>query len=87
MNWGGRKAGLIVRTPISNRQLCEPAAWFDGFFGDSRAFEETPVGTFVRLRNSLQWDEAEGWSVGVRVRANVLLPRVSERLRLLVHAR
>jgi len=67
-----------------NRQLCEPAAWFDGFFGDSRAFEETPVGTFVRLRNSLQWDEAEGWSVGVRVRANVLLPRVSERLRLLV---
>ncbi|MBB6086862.1 hypothetical protein [Wenzhouxiangella marina] len=67
-----------------NRQLCEPAAWFDGFFGDSRSFEETPVGTFFRLRNSLQWDQREGWSVGVRVRANVLLPRVSERLRLLI---
>jgi len=67
-----------------NRQLCEPAAWFDGFFGDSRAFEETPVGTFIRLRNSLQWDQRKGWTAGVRVRANVLLPRASERLRLLV---
>lgn len=67
-----------------NRQLCEPAAWFDGFFGDPRAFEETPVGTFIRLRNSLRWDERDGWSAGVRVRANIQLPRASERLRLLV---
>ena len=67
-----------------SRQLCEPAAWFDGFFGDSRAFEETPVGTFFRLRNAVQWDQTEGWSVGVRVRANILLPRASDRLRLLI---
>jgi hypothetical protein len=67
-----------------NRQLCEPAAWFDGFFGDPRAFEETPVGTFIRLRNSLDWDERDGWSAGVRVRANIQLPRASERLRLLI---
>lgn len=67
-----------------NRQLCEPAAWFDGFFGDPRAFEETPVGTFFRLRNSLRWDERDGWTAGVRVRANVQLPRASERLRLLI---
>ena len=67
-----------------SQRLCEPAAWFDGFFGDPRSFEETPVGTFVRLRNSLQWDETEGWSFGVRVRASVLLPRVSERVRLLI---
>ncbi len=67
-----------------SKRLCEPAAWFDGFFGDPRSFEETPVGTFVRLRNSLQWDETEGWSAGLRIRANVLLPRVSERVRLLI---
>jgi hypothetical protein len=67
-----------------NRQLCEPAAWFDGFFGDPRAFEETPVGTFFRLRNSLEWDQRDGWSAGVRVRANIQLPRASERLRLLI---
>lgn len=28
------------------QRLCEPAAWFDGFFGDPRSLEETPVGTF-----------------------------------------
>lgn len=67
-----------------NRQLCEPAAWFDGFFGDPRAYDETPVGTFFRLRNSLQWDQRDGWTAGVRVRANVQLPRASERLRLLI---
>jgi len=67
-----------------SQRLCEPAAWFDGFFGDPRSFEETPVGTFVRVRNALQWDETEGWGVGLRVRANVLLPRVSERVRLLI---
>ena len=67
-----------------NQRLCEPAAWFDGFFGDPRSFEETPVGTFIRVRNAVQWDETEGWSFGLRVRANVLLPRVSERVRLLV---
>ena len=42
------------------------------------------VGTFIRLRNSLQWDETEGWGFGLKVRANILLPRVSERVRLLV---
>ncbi|MGY6554055.1 MAG: hypothetical protein ACXIUM_05990 [Wenzhouxiangella sp.] len=66
------------------QRLCEPAAWFDGFFGDPRALEETPVGTFVRLRNSLEWDETEGWGFGLRVRANIELPRVSDRVRLLV---
>ncbi len=67
-----------------NQRLCEPAAWFDGFFGDSRSFEETPVGTFVRVRNALQWDQTEGWSYGLRVRANIMLPALSDRVRLLV---
>ncbi|NDY96536.1 hypothetical protein [Wenzhouxiangella limi] len=67
-----------------SRRLCEPAAWFDGFFGDPRALEETPVGTFIRLRNALEWDQSDGWSLGVRVRANIEVPRVSDRVRLLV---
>ncbi|MFP4207044.1 MAG: hypothetical protein ACLFSC_00175 [Wenzhouxiangella sp.] len=67
-----------------SQRLCEPAAWFDGFFGDPRALEETPVGTFIRLRNALQWDQSEGWSLGVRVRGNIELPRVSDRVRLLI---
>lgn len=68
---------------ISER-LCEPAAWFDGFFGDARSFEETPIGTFIRIRNAAEWDEDGGWSHGLRVRASILLPRVSDRVRLLI---
>ena len=68
---------------ISER-LCEPAAWFDGFFGDARSFEETPIGTFIRVRNSADWDEDGGWGYGLGVSANIMLPRVSDQLRLLV---
>lgn len=67
-----------------NERLCEPAAWFDGFFGDARSFEETPIGTFIRIRNSAEWDQDGGWSHGLRVRASILLPRVSDRFRLLI---
>lgn len=67
-----------------NRRLCEPAAWFDGFFGDPRSLEENPVGTFFRLRNLARWDEDGGLGYRLQVRANVILPRLSERVRLLV---
>lgn len=67
-----------------SRKLCEPAAWFDGFFGDPRAYEETPVGSFFRLRNSLVWDETKDFGHDVRVSANISLPRISDRVRLLI---
>jgi hypothetical protein len=67
-----------------NERLCEPAAWFDGFFGDDRALEETPVGTFFRLRNELRWDETEGLRDRIRFSANISLPGASHRLRLLL---
>lgn len=67
-----------------SRKLCEPAAWFDGFFGSSRAAEETPVGSFFRIRNSLIWDDSEGLEHDIRVSANLSLPRISDRVRLLI---
>lgn len=67
-----------------NQRLCEPAAWFDGFFGDPRTLEENPVGNFIRFRNAARWDQAEGWQYRASVRANLILPRLSERVRLLV---
>jgi len=66
------------------QRLCQPAAWFDGFFGDDRALEETPVGTFFRLRNELEWDESEDFNARVRLSANISLPGASDRLRLLL---
>lgn len=81
----GRPESWLDRThSYFNQRLCEPAAWFDGFFGDPRTLEENPVGSFVRLRNAARWDEHDGWQYRVGVRANVILPRLSERVRLLV---
>jgi hypothetical protein len=67
-----------------SERLCEPAAWFDGFFGDARADEETPIGSFFRVRNSLKYSENDDFSNNLRVSANLTLPRVSDRIRLLV---
>ncbi|MFU8815228.1 MAG: hypothetical protein ACNA7W_07775 [Pseudomonadales bacterium] len=81
----GRPESWLDRThSYFNERLCEPAAWFDGFFGDSRAEEETPVGSFFRLRNSVRWDEDEKFGHKVQLSANISLPRVSDRVRLLI---
>lgn len=81
----GRPESWLDRThSYLNEKLCEPAAWFDGFFGDPRAAEETPVGSFFRLRNSFIWDETEGFGHKVRLSANLSLPRISDRVRLLI---
>ncbi|WP_376693181.1 hypothetical protein [Wenzhouxiangella sp. EGI_FJ10409] len=81
----GRPEGWLDFThSYLSRRLCEPAAWFDGFFGDPRTLEENPVGSFIRLRNAARWDQDEGWQHRVSVRANLILPRLSERVRLLV---
>jgi len=81
---GRPESWLDLTHSYLNQRLCEPAAWFDGFFGDPRTLEENPVGSFVRLRNSARWDQSDGWSHRASVRANVILPRLSERVRLLV---
>ncbi|NBB93948.1 MAG: hypothetical protein GVY32_12365 [Gammaproteobacteria bacterium] len=81
---GRPQSWLDLTHSYLSQRLCEPAAWFDGFFGDPRTLEENPVGSFVRLRNAIRWDETEGWNYRASVRANVILPRLSERVRLLV---
>ncbi|NBD95279.1 MAG: hypothetical protein GVY11_02230, partial [Gammaproteobacteria bacterium] len=81
---GRPESWLDLTHSYLNQRLCEPAAWFDGFFGDPRTLEENPVGSFVRLRNAIRWDETEGWNYRASVRANVILPRLSERVRLLI---
>lgn len=36
------------------RNICEPAVWFDHFFGDRRVLEDVRPGTFIRLRNAVR---------------------------------
>ena len=81
----GRPESWLDRThSYLSRKLCEPAAWFDGFFGSQRAYEETPIGSFFRIRNSMVWDESEDFGHEIRLSANVSLPRLSDRVRLLI---
>jgi len=81
---GRPQSWLDLSHSYISQRLCEPAAWFDGFFGEPRTLEENPVGSFFRLRNAARWDEWEGWKYRVAIRANLILPRLSERVRLLV---
>lgn len=39
------------------KNLCEPAVWFDGFFGEDRVLEYVRPGTFVKWRNAVRWTE------------------------------
>ncbi len=81
----GRPESWLDRThSYVSRRLCEPAAWFDGFFGTDRAYEETPIGSFFRVRNSMVWDQTEEFGHEIRLSANISLPRVSDRVRLLI---
>ena len=41
------------------KNLCEPAVWFDNFFGKDRILEDVRPGIFVSLRNSARWTEGK----------------------------
>lgn len=41
------------------KKLCEPAVWFDGFFGEDHVLEDVRPGTFVKLRNAARWIEEQ----------------------------
>ncbi len=40
-----------------SQNICEPAVWFDSFFGDYNILEDVRPGAFVRLRDSVRWSE------------------------------
>lgn len=61
-----------------------PAIWFDNFFGDRRVEEDDQPASFIRLRAVARYTEGEGLTFPVRLRANLDLPKVNRRLRLLI---
>ena len=64
-----------------NMTFCEPAAWFDDFFGSDRVMEEVP-GTYVRWQNDFIYNEEEGFSFKTNLRFSVELPKITTRLKL-----
>lgn len=57
------------------------ARWFDDLFGD---WSEEEAGMLIRLVSETGWDEENGLSSVVRLRARADLPNARERLRLVV---
>lgn len=70
-----------------NYLLCkikEPTLWFDNFFGDRSEEEDDLPASFVRIRTVARYTEGVGMTFPVRVRANLNLPKVNRRLRLII---
>jgi len=65
-------------------QFCQPAVWFDNFFGDDRALDEGWPGSQVRLRSTYRVDERDENSYTTKINANIRLPALSDRLKLIL---
>ncbi len=60
------------------RTVCGTAAWFDGFFGDSR-YDEKTGDTFGRFSVGGYYDRRDKLDSSVRLRANFAFPAMRER--------
>jgi hypothetical protein len=60
------------------RSVCGTAAWFDGFFGDSR-YDEATGDTYGRLSVGGFWDERDGFDPRLRFRGRFALPALRNR--------
>jgi len=65
-----------------NSSFCEPALWFDNFFGSKRVFEEGAAGTYIRWRNDFSYDEEESFNFNTDISFSIELPGLQDRLRL-----
>ena len=65
-----------------NTTFCEPALWFDNFFGSDRVFNEGAAGTYIRWRNDFTYDEEEYFDFKSNLSFSVELPGLESRLRL-----
>jgi hypothetical protein len=66
---------------VVNTVFCEPALWFDSFYGSDRVIEEIG-GTYVRWRNDFIQIEGQGVKFRTNLNFSVELPRISHRLKL-----
>jgi hypothetical protein len=65
-----------------NSAFCEPALWFDNFFGSDRVFNEGAAGTYIRWRNDFTYDEEEYFDFKSNLSFSIELPGLESRLRL-----
>jgi len=66
---------------VMNTVFCEPALWFDSFYGSDRVIAEVG-GSYVRWRNDLIQTEGQGFKFKTNLNFSIELPRISHRLKL-----
>ena len=66
---------------VMNTVFCEPALWFDSFYGSDRVIAEVG-GTYVRWRNDFIQTEGQGLKFQTNLNFSIELPRISHRLKL-----
>lgn len=66
------------------RQIFERVVWFDDFFGNVKTEETRHPEYVARWTNSVRWDEGGKFKYRTAFRLNVRLPKLTERLRLVV---
>lgn len=76
-SWLDRTHAYITST------LCQPSVWFDGFFGEHRAGEDW-AGSLIRWQGSFRLDEQDGGDFRSTLDANLRLPRMNDRLKLII---
>lgn len=64
-----------------NTVFCEPALWFDSFYGSDRVIAEVS-GTYVRWRNDFILTEGQGLKFQTNLNFSIALPKISKRLQL-----
>jgi len=66
---------------VMNTVFCEPALWFDSFYGSDRVIAEVG-GTYVRWRNDFIQIEGQGFRFRTNLNFSIELPKISHRLKL-----
>lgn len=85
--FGGEGNWLDRTHAYLNRQLCQPAVWFDGFFGEERTDEEGYPGTSARVRAGVRWSEDEDFTFPNQFHIDMRLPKATRKLRLILAGR
>lgn len=69
-----------------NTKFCQPAVWFDNFFVDERITENARAGTQVRWKNDFTYFELDGFKYDTKLDAKFNLPRVNQRIKLVIES-
>lgn len=64
-----------------DRKLCQPAVWFDDFFGNDLVLEDVRPTMLVSLRNSARWTDGQGVDLIGHYRIRYRLPQMEKLLK------